>query len=72
MREAISSGLMWTGFVAAVLATGYYMYFMWGLDWGRIFTRGYGLDLILTMFGSIVIFVAVWGIFAAVASKIDN
>ena len=72
MRKAISGGLIWTGLVAAFAATAYYIYFMWGLDWGQIFTRGYGFMLVMTMFGSVIIFVVLWGIFGFLASVIDS
>ena len=72
MRKAISSGLIWTGLVTAFVATAYYIYFMWGQDWGHIFTRGYGFMLVMTMFGSFVIFLVVWGIFGFLASTIDS
>ncbi len=72
MRKAISDGLIWLGLVAAFAATACYLYFMWGQDWGQIFTRGYGFMLVMTMFGSFVIFLVVWGIFGFLASAIDN
>ena len=72
MRKAIGTGLMWTGFVAAFAATAYYIYFMWGLDWGPMMTRGHNLMLVLLLFGSVIVFVVVVGIFSFLATTIDK
>ena len=72
MRKAIGAGLMWTGLAAAVAATGYYIYFMWGLDWGPMMTRGHNLMLVLMLFGSVAVFLVVWGIFGFLATTIDK
>jgi len=72
MRKTIGAGLMWTGFAAAFAATGYYIYFMWGLDWGPMMTRGHNLMLVLMLFGSIIVFVAVLAVFGFLATTIDK
>jgi hypothetical protein len=72
MRKAIGAGLMWSGLAAAIAATGYYVYFMWEQDWGPMMTRGHNLMLVLMLFGSLVVFLAVWAIFGFLATTIDQ
>jgi len=72
MRKAIAAGLIWAGFAAGFAATAYYVYFMWTQDWGPMMTRGHNLMLVLMLFGSILVFFAVFVLFAMIAGTIDK
>lgn len=62
---------MGCGFAGGAAASAYYVYVMWGLDWGPMMTRGHNLMLVLTMFGSVFVFLIVLLLFGYVATLID-
>jgi len=45
---------------------------MWTQDWGPMMTRGHNLMLVLMLFGSILVFFAVFVLFAMIAGTIDK
>ncbi len=71
MRKRISTILMGTGFVGGAMAAVTYIYFMWTQDWGPMFTRGHNLMLVLTLFGTVFVFLAVLAVFGMIAAWID-
>ena len=64
MRGFLSDTLFFLGFIVGFVLAGWWMYFIWGLDWGMS-SRGRGLMGMTLGFGAIIAFLI--GLFAMVA-----
>ncbi len=58
MRNALSTALFAFAYIAGLAAAISWGYFIWALDWGHFGSRGWGLWMMVFMFGSIIAFVA--------------
>lgn len=71
MRKRIAEVMIGLGFLAGAGAAGFFAYYMWGLDWGPMGTRGHNLMFVTMLFGTIVVFFVVLFVFAWLATFVD-
>ena len=64
MRDFLSDALFFLGYIVGFVLAGWWIYFIWGLDWGTS-SRGRGLMGMMLGFGAILAFLL--GLFAMVS-----
>lgn len=71
MRRWIANIILGLGIVAALVAAGFWMHFIWSFEWGRFGSRSWGLWFFFAfVFGTGLVAVPVFLIFGLVASFI--
>ena len=65
----IAKIILWIGFALATLAAGYWVYFIWTVDWGPLRGRRWGLLYIFVLPVGIIL---VWTVVAAIFKWISD